>query len=358
MSMNTSLKPWLTRIGLILLLIALGFWIWLRVELSRQHDGLVSSNGRIEATDVNIAAKIAGRIASITVDEGDLVTEGQIVAQIDTSVLEAQLREAQAQWERAKRDLETSRGTLAQREADQAAAEAVVAQRLADLDYNRKQLARTRELAQAKMAAQSKLDQDAAAVTAGEAAVVSARAQVRAAQAAVVQARSAIAAAEAQVAAAQASIERIQADIDDSQLKAPRSGRVQYRVMQPGEVVAAGGAVLNVVDLSDVYMTFFLPTQVAGKVAIGSEVRLVLDAFPQYVIPATATFVSDVAQFTPKTVETAEERQKLMFRVKASIDPELLRQHLPQVKTGLPGVAWVKIDPQRDWPPELQVKVP
>ncbi len=356
--MNTSLKPWLTRIGLILLLIALGFWIWLRVELSRQHDGLVSSNGRIEATDVNIAAKIAGRIASITVDEGDLVTEGQIVAQIDTSVLEAQLREAQAQWERAKRDLETSRGTLAQREADQAAAEAVVAQRLADLDYNRKQLARTRELAQAKMAAQSKLDQDAAAVTAGEAAVVSARAQVRAAQAAVVQARSAIAAAEAQVAAAQASIERIQADIDDSQLKAPRSGRVQYRVMQPGEVVAAGGAVLNVVDLSDVYMTFFLPTQVAGKVAIGSEVRLVLDAFPQYVIPATATFVSDVAQFTPKTVETAEERQKLMFRVKASIDPELLRQHLPQVKTGLPGVAWVKIDPQRDWPPELQVKVP
>ncbi len=356
--MNTSLKPWLTRIGLILLLIALGFWIWLRVELSRQHDGLVSSNGRIEATDVNIAAKIAGRIASITVDEGDLVTEGQIVAQIDTSVLEAQLREAQAQWERAKRDLETSRGTLAQREADQAAAEAVVAQRLADLDYNRKQLARTRELAQAKMAAQSKLDQDVAAVTAGEAAVVSARAQVRAAQAAVVQARSAIAAAEAQVAAAQASIERIQADIDDSQLKAPRSGRVQYRVMQPGEVVGVGGAVLNVVDLSDVYMTFFLPTQVSGKVAVGSEVRLVLDAFPQYVIPAKATFVSDVAQFTPKTVETAEERQKLMFRVKASIDPELLRQHLPQVKTGLPGVAWVKIDPQRDWPPELQVKVP
>lgn len=356
--MNTSLKPWLTRIGLILLLIALGFWIWLRVELSRQHDGLVSSNGRIEATDVNIAAKIAGRIASITVDEGDLVTEGQIVAQIDTSVLEAQLREAQAQWERAKRDLETSRGTLAQREADQAAAEAVVAQRLADLDYNRKQLARTRELAQAKMAAQSKLDQDAAAVTAGEAAVVSARAQVRAAQAAVVQARSAIAAAEAQVAAAQASIERIQADIDDSQLKAPRSGRVQYRVMQPGEVVAAGGAVLNVVDLSDVYMTFFLPTQVAGKVAIGSEVRLVLDAFPQYVIPATATFVSDVAQFTPKTVETAEERQKLMFRVKASIDPDLLRQHLPQVKTGLPGMAYLKLDPQRDWPAHLQVKVP
>ena len=356
--MNTSLKPWLTRIGLILLLIALGFWIWLRVEPSRQHDGLVSSNGRIEATDVNIAAKIAGRIASITVDEGDLVTEGQIVAQIDTSVLEAQLREAQAQWERAKRDLETSRGTLAQREADQAAAEAVVAQRLADLDYNRKQLARTRELAQAKMAAQSKLDQDAAAVTAGEAAVVSARAQVRAAQAAVVQARSAIAAAEAQVAAAQASIERIQADIDDSQLKAPRSGRVQYRVVQPGEVVGGGGKVVSLVDVGDVYMTFFLPEMAAGRVALGTEVRIVLDAAQAFVIPAKVSYVASVAQFTPKTVETQSERQKMVFRVKARIDPELLAKYPEQVKTGLPGIAHVRLDAERDWPAELQVRLP
>ena len=153
-------------------------------------------------------------------------------------------------------------------------------------------------------------------------------------------------------------IERIQADIDDSVLRSPRDGRVQYRVAEPGEVLDAGGVVLNVVDLSDVYMTFFLPTEEAGRVAIGTEVRLVLDAVPQYVIPARASFVADVAQFTPKTVETAKERQKLMFRIKAQIPRDLLQKHLHQVKTGLPGMAYVRLDPQAEWPPELQARVP
>ena len=124
-------------------------------------------------------------------------------------------------------------------------------------------------------------------------------------------AKSQIVSAEALVEAAQATVERIQADLDDSVLKAPRDGRVQYRVVQPGEVVAAGGAVLNMVDLSDVYMTFFLPTSDAGRVALGAEARIVLDAAPEYVIPARISYVADVAQFTPKTVETEDERQKL-----------------------------------------------
>ena len=155
-----------------------------------------------------------------------------------------------------------------------------------------------------------------------------------------------------------ATITRIEVDVADSQLKAPRPGRVQYRVAQPGEVIPGGGKVLNMVDLSDVYMTFFLPETGAGRVALGSEVHIVLDAAPQYVIPAQVSFVSSVAQFTPKTVETAVERQKLMFRVKARIDEALLRKHLKQVKTGVPGVAWLKLDPQAAWPASLAVKVP
>lgn len=119
-------------------------------------------------------------------------------------------------------------------------------------------------------------------------------------------------------------------------------------------MLAGGGKVLNLVDLTDVYMGFFLPETVAGRVALGSEVRIVLDAAPQYVIPATVSFVASTAQFTPKTVETASERQKLMFRVKARIAPELLRKHLEQVKTGLPGQAWVRLDASRDWPVHLQ----
>jgi HlyD family secretion protein len=133
---------------------------------------------------------------------------------------------------------------------------------------------------------------------------------------------------------------------------------VQFRVAQPGEVLPSGGKVLNMVDLADVYMTFFLPTEWAGRVQLGAETRIVLDAAPDFVIPAKVTFVADVAQFTPKTVETAEERQKLTFRIKAHIPPDLLKNYVRDVKTGLPGVAYVQLDPQAEWPAHLAVKLP
>jgi len=105
-------------------------------------------------------------------------------------------------------------------------------------------------------------------------------------------------------------------------------------------------------------MTFFLPETVVGRVALGSEVHLVLDAAPQYVIPARVSYVASTAQFTPKTVETASERQKLMFRVKAQIDRELLHKHLKMVKTGLPGMAWLKLDGSVPWPDKLAIRLP
>ena len=173
---------------------------------------------------------------------------------------------------------------------------------------------------------------------------------MNAAQAAIVAARAQVTAYESNVRAAAATKARINVELADCELKAPRDGRVQFRIAQPGEVIGAGGKVLNMVDLADVYMTFFLPETVAGRVAMESEVRIVLDAAPQYAIPAKVSFVASTAQFTPKTVETASERQKLMFRVKARVDRELLRKYIEQVKTGLPGVAWVRLDDQAEWP--------
>ena len=174
---------------------------------------------------------------------------------------------------------------------------------------------------------------------------------MRAAEAQVQQAEAAIGATEAVVA-------RIATEIADGELRAPRSGRVQYRVVQPGEVVGGGGKVVSLVDVGDVYMTFFLPEMAAGRVALGTEVRIVLDAAQAFVIPARVSYVASVAQFTPKTVETQSERQKMVFRVKARIDPELLAKYPEQVKTGLPGIAHVRLDAERDWPAELQVRLP
>src|SRR5690606_6389577 len=252
----------------------------------------------------------------------------------------------------------TAQAQVAQRQAEKEAALAIVAQRGAELDAARKRLVRTERLASRSVASEQELDDHRAHAEAARAAVSAAQAQVAAADAAIGTARSEVVRAQSNVEAAQATIERIQADIDDSRLRAPVDGRVQYRVAEPGEVLPAGGVVLNMVDLDDVYMTFFLPTAEAGRVAIGSEVRLVLDAAPDLVIPARATFVASVAQFTPKTVETEEERAKLMFRIRAHIPPELLRAYSEQVKTGLPGMAYVRLDPNAEWPPKLQVRLP
>src|SRR5208337_730566 len=108
-----------------------------------------------------------------------------------------------------------------------------------------------------------------------------------------------------------------------STLIAPKRGRIQYKLAQPGEVLPSGGRVFTLLDLSDVYLTIFLPAAEAGPLAIGDEARVTLDPILGYVFPAHVTFVATEAQFTPKTVETSEEREKLMFRIKLTINPEL-----------------------------------
>ena len=351
-------RMWVIRAAVALAVGGAAYAGWLALKPAALPPGIVSGNGRIEATDIDIAAKIAGRIKEILVDEGDFVKAGQVLARMDTQVLEAQKREAAAQLRRAKIAVDTARAQVVQRKAEEAAANAVVAQRTAELDAAKRRFDRSEQLAKSGSGSVENFDNDRARNEGAKAAVAAAQAQVAAARSAISAAESQAVNAEAAIDAVEATIERIQADIDDSTLTAPRNGRVQFRVAQPGEVLGAGGKVLNIVDLGDVYMTFFLPTNEAGRVALGAEVHLVFDALPQYVVPAHVTFVADVAQFTPKTVETAEERNKLMFRIKAKIAPDLLQKYMKLVKTGVPGVAYLRIDPKVPWPPKLEVRLP
>jgi HlyD family secretion protein len=350
--MAKSTKPWLIAVALVVIG-GLGYYAWQTFRDPGLPEGFASGNGRIEATEIDIAAKIPGRVGEILVREGDFVTAGQVLARMNTDQLEARRRQAQAELQRAIIGVDTAKSLVVQREAERKAAVAVVAQREAELDAANRRLERSQQLVKTNTVSQQVLDDDRAHAQGAAAAVNAAKAQLAAADAAINAAKAQVVDSEAAVDAARAAIETIAADITDSTLTSPRDGRVQFRVAQPGEVLAAGGRVLNMVDLSDVYMTFFLPTAQAGRVAIGSDVRIVLDAWPQGVIPAKATFVANVAQFTPKAVETAEERQKLMFRVKAHIPEELLRKYIEQVKTGLPGVAYVRLDPKAEWPPRL-----
>jgi HlyD family secretion protein len=293
-------------------------------------EGIVKTNGRIEATQVDVSAKYAGRLATLTVDEGDEVSAGQQVATISSPETEAQLRNAQAQVLKAKQSL--------------AEAIALIAQRKSDLDFTRTDYDRGKILIEKKDISQQVVDMRRNKFEAAEAAYVAAEAQRDQA--------------EATIKSAVAEVDRLQSILVDMVLVSPRSGRVQYRLARAGEVVSQGQRILTILDLNDVYMTIYLPAEQAGRLTLGDEARTILDPIPQYVLPNTISFVATDAQFTPKSVETTEEREKLMFRVKLQADPKVLDQYHKAVKTGVRGLAFVRTDPKIGWPAELEVKLP
>ncbi len=327
---NISRKKVIGIVALIALAIGIGWYAWQATLSERLPTSVASGNGRIEATEYDIATKLPGRLLSVSSQEGDRVEAGKVLATMDTDDLQAQLHEAQA----GLREARESRNY----------ALAIVAQRESELTFAQAELRRSLQLVKQGHVSQEQVDQQRTSLKSAEAALKAAEIQVLQA--------------EAGIAAAEARIERLQSNIDDGELKAPIQGRVLYRLAEPGEILAGGGKVMTLLDLTDVYMTIFLPTAEAGKVIIGTEARIVLDAIPQYTIPAKVSFVAARAQFTPKAVETRAERDKLMFRVKVKIDPQLLKEHVEKVMTGVPGVAYVLLAPATDWPEQFQVRLP
>ena len=308
------------------LIAAAGGYAWFDRQTEKLPAGIASGNGRIEATEVDIATKLAGRLESVLVQEGDMVLAGQALAHMETRELYAQRRNTVAETRRA--------------EEEQRYTAAMIDQCRTELALAEKDLERYRSLYEGKCISLQSLQRQEAAVQSAQAALAAAKAR--------------FANAAASIDAVKAKTDEIQSYIDDSTLTSPISGRVLYRLAEPGEVLAAGGRILTILDITDVYMTIFLPTQQAGKVDIGTEARIVLDALPERPISARVSFVSAKAQFTPKEVETRTEREKLMFRIKVKIDPELLKAHAEKVKTGLPGIAYLRLEPDLMWPQSLQ----
>ncbi len=284
--------------------------------------GFARGSGRLEAEQIHIAAKLGGRVTEVRVDEGDSVSEGDLLARMDGGRLEAELARARAELGRALRQKE--------------AAEAIVAQRESECDLARKDLSRTLALHDRNVVSESRVDQDQTRLRTATATCDAAEAEVRNAEAA--------------IEAARAAVESVREDLEETELRAPRSGRVQYRLAEPGEVLPAGGRVLTLLDLEDVTMALFLSTAEAGRARVGAPGRIVLDAHADLPIEAHVSFVASEAQFTPKEVETPSERQKLSFRVELRVDDA---RGLP-LNAGAPGVGWVQLDPEASWPDALR----
>lgn len=320
----------LSALAAIAVLAVGGYFYWQSQLAQRMPAGLARANGRIEVEHVEIAAKLPGRVAEINMREGDFVTKGAVIARLDTSELVARFAAAEASVQRAIASI--------------GGAEAEITIREAEHNLTEVELRRASDLQQRESGTRAELERRTAQHLVAEA-------RIEGARAAVAQAHAAKQTADAEVA-------QIKATLDDMVLRTPVSGRVEYKLVQPGEVVAAGGRLATILDLNDAFMTIFLPTGDAGRVALASEARIVLDAAPEYVFSAKVSFVAAEAQFTPKTVETATEREKLMYRVKLAIDPKLLETYRDYAKAGLTGNAYVKLTRDAVWPDYLAPRLP
>lgn len=312
--------------GTLLLSLIGGTYYYVLHRQEKDLEGIAYGNGRIEAQSIDIATRHGGRVISVPVEEGQMVAAGDIVAELNLQDLAASLAGAEA----------NVRASIQQKEA----AASSVTQAESSLELAGKEFTRADKLSHVGAVSASNRDQSLNTK------------QLAAAQLAAAQKNLSSAAESIEV--SQAEVARLKDLLTDQYLHAPKAGRVLYKLVEPGEVMAAGGKAVTLLDLTDVYMTIFLPTNIVGQLKLGDEARIIVDALPDIAIPAYISYISPEAQFTPRQVETRTEREKLTFRVKIKIPPELLAKHIESVKTGLPGMAYIRLDKNKDWPDKLK----
>ncbi|WKZ18119.1 MAG: efflux RND transporter periplasmic adaptor subunit [Candidatus Jettenia sp. CY-1] len=327
MSKTISKKSlmWILPVAVVAGAAFFGYQYW-KARKFALPEGIASGNGRIESKLVDVAAKEPLRVKEILVDEGDLVKPGQVLVNLDTITLDAELAEARA--------------NVAATQERLAIANAAIVRRKGEIELARIEVERVKRLVEERSGSQREYDVRKTALQTTTAALAEEEARLQTAK--------------QEIKVAQAKVAIIQTRIDDATLKSPVRGRVLYRLAEVGEVLSPGGAALTLVNLKDIYMEIFLPSQQAAKVKIGAEGRITLDHIPGRAAAGYASFVSPEAQFTPKQVETRSERDKLMFRVKIQLPEDLVTSYVEYVKTGVRGVGYVKVDESAVWPNWLQ----
>ena len=399
----------------LILAVAVAFAVYMNYKRTADTtpEGFASSNGRLQLQNIDVASLRAGRVSQVLVHEGDLVEKGTPLVTLSSEELDTQLQGAEAAKWQAEAAKSQAEGRKSQAQAAKARAEgavtramgtekraeggyartqggvnqadAVIAAKKAQLQIALDNLNNTKALRKDDLVSIAELQQREQAYQAAKAEVLAAqaaKAQAAAggteAQAGIAEAQSGIAEAKAAVAEAQAGINQAQAGIEQAQaginqaqsqinrvksiqsdmyVRAPQAGRVEYRIVEVGNVIAPGSKVVTLVDPNDVYLEIFLPTDSSNQVQIGSPARIVLDGI-KAVLPAKVSFVANQSQFTPKSVETKNEREKMMYRVKLSLDPQVASRYQTLLKGGMTAQGYVQLDPSKAWSKDLEVKMP
>ena len=305
---------------------------------SQKETGAISASGTIEAVEVSVAAKTSGQVKNVFVEEGARVQTGDQLAVVDSDSLAIQLRQAEAGVDLAESQLQLLlKGARVEdvRQTEEAAKQAEANLFLAGED-----LKRIRSLFE-KESATAKMKQDA------EARCQVAQAQHEAAEQALLKIRKLsrpeeVRAAQARLAQAEAGRDLLKKTIADATIISPTSGIVTHKAVEPGEFVGPGTPLLTISDLDNVRLNIYITEVELGRVRLGQRAEIRIDSHPDRALSGTVVFISPEAEFTPKNVQTREERIKLVYRVKIEIpNPEsILKPGMPadaSIKTSVPG---------------------
>lgn len=323
----------------VLLLIAAGSgaaWYY-RSRPAPAGDGLVAS-GTVEATDAQLGFQLPGRVVSIAPREGDRVRAGQELARLDRAEIEARREQSQAQVQAAEAALAELRQGSRQEEIGQVrAALAAADERRADAERD---LARTRRLFEGGAVSREALDKSQVALDVARAQRTQVAEQLRLVQAGPRKER--IDAARAQVSQAEAAVRGVDASLSNTVLAAPFDGVVTVRHREPGEIVPAGSPVVTVMDPGSRYVRIYIPENRLGEVRLGTRAAIKSDTYPDKTYPGEVSFIASEAEFTPKSVQTSEERVRLVYEVKVRVtgDAEF------DLKPGLPADVRLEVGAQ------------
>ncbi|WP_455001454.1 HlyD family secretion protein [Cardiobacterium hominis] len=334
-----------------------GWWLYQQQESTVLPDFVFHSNGRLELNRLDVASLYPGRVERVLVAEGDAVKANEVLVELSSAQSSGQLAAAQAATLRAAELVQRARAGVTQAQQAVARADAEIAayrqqQKVAKLELDNAKQMRREDLVSASELAKRQADFERA--TASVKAAQAARAE---AQAAVAQGQAAVAEAEAGVKQATAQADTAASADADMAIRSPLTARVEYRLVEPGTVIGAGSRVISLLDPADVSMNVFLPNATVGGLRVGDEARLVLDGIDA-VFPAQVSFIASEAQFTPKAVETADEREKLVFRVKLKVPADVAQRYDRLLKGGMTGDGYVRRDSTQAWPLALEVRLP
>jgi len=289
----------------------------------------VRVSGQVEATDVQVSSQVPGRVLQLAVAEGDRVAAGALVAKLDTADSELALARARADRDQADAQLRLVRAgarpeDIRQAEAQTASAQADVAAASADLDAAEKDVERFEALLASNSGSRKQRDDAVARRDAAKARTEAGRERVRAAAENVQRLRAGarreeVEAAQARLSVSAAQIAILEKSIADATVTAPISGVVTEKIADAGELLQPRAPLVVITDLDHAWANVYVDEPSIPRVRIGQAVTIYTDAGGPG-IPGVVSYVSEKAEFTPRNVQTAEDRSKLVYRVKVSVD--------------------------------------